>query len=42
MKAEAEGINGYDSGTTPVAVKFVKGKSVFKSNIQSVCLKFCN
>ncbi|XP_028403698.1 fibroblast growth factor receptor 2-like isoform X2 [Dendronephthya gigantea] len=24
MKAEAEGINGYNSGTTPVAVKFVK------------------
>lgn len=29
MKAEAEGINGFDSGTTPVAVKFVKGKNMF-------------
>lgn len=25
MKADAEGISGYNSGTTPVAVKFVKG-----------------
>ena len=25
MKAEAEEISGYNSGSTPVAVKFVKG-----------------
>ena len=25
MKAEADGINGFNSGTIPVAVKFVKG-----------------
>ena len=25
MKAEADGINGLNSGTIPVAVKFVKG-----------------
>ena len=28
MKAEAEGINGDNPGSTPVAVKFVKGKSL--------------
>jgi hypothetical protein len=28
MKAEAEGINGDNPGSTAVAVKFVKGKNV--------------
>ena len=28
MKAEADGIKGFNSGTIPVAVKFVKGKGI--------------
>ena len=41
MKADAERINGYNSGTTPVAVKFVKGKNVLKKEISKMILDRC-